>query len=286
MIPAWLLRALATVLRRIPVAWKPWRAVAWAAMQIAPGRLRIATANLEAAFGEASPTDARRVVAHLAQTAWDFLRLPEHRKNGFRAVRVANIAPLQQALGDGGAILATGHLGSWELALAALAQHADGPLAVVVKRLGWLDGWVDDERRRSGLETIQVDHPSATLRRALTALAAGKGVVMVIDQHAPGGRVGPFFGRLAATTDVPVRLAVRRQRPLLWLNSWREAGDRHRIEVETVWTPGEAGDAAELVARLNARLEDAIRRHPSQWLWTHRRWKVKTPAAAPPDAER
>ncbi|MEM7675398.1 MAG: lysophospholipid acyltransferase family protein [Myxococcota bacterium] len=279
-----LVGALAALLRTVPVGWG-WPFVAWLAVRLADKRQRIAAGNLHAAFRGAPPTDPRRVFVHLIRTAGDFVRLPQHRRNGFTAVRIEDLSPLR-ALKSGGAILATGHLGSWELALAALAFQTKVPLAVVVKRLGWIDDWVNEERKRSGLLTIPVDRASTALRGIVSALDEGRGVVMVIDQHAPDGRVLPFFGLPAATTDVPVRLALRRRRPLLWLSSWREESGGHVITIDTVWTPDETIDPAALLIRLNARLEGAIRAHPTQWLWTHRRWKVRTPTDVPSDEQR
>jgi lauroyl/myristoyl acyltransferase len=51
-------------------------------------------------------------------------------------------------------------------------------------------------------------------------------------------------------------------------------GYRTRLESFPL-TGAEADERAILVeaTEFNARLEDAVRRNPNQWLWTHRRWK-------------
>jgi lauroyl/myristoyl acyltransferase len=52
------------------------------------------------------------------------------------------------------------------------------------------------------------------------------------------------------------------------------AYDFELFEVQTADLAA-AGDAdvAELTRRHTALLETMIRKHPGQWLWTHRRWK-------------
>ena len=41
------------------------------------------------------------------------------------------------------------------------------------------------------------------------------------------------------------------------------------------------GDAARDTQALQAKLEEAIRAYPDQWLWIHRRWKTRPPGAPP-----
>jgi KDO2-lipid IV(A) lauroyltransferase len=43
--------------------------------------------------------------------------------------------------------------------------------------------------------------------------------------------------------------------------------------------PDHEAEVLRVTAELNARLEAAVRQAPEQWLWLHRRWKTRPPAA-------
>jgi KDO2-lipid IV(A) lauroyltransferase len=57
----------------------------------------------------------------------------------------------------------------------------------------------------------------------------------------------------------------------------RREGGRHVFEVLRPLAPPPSGDRAwlaETAQALNDFLGDFIRRHPDQWMWSHRRWKT------------
>ncbi len=274
----------------LPEAWgRPLcRGVARGVEWVMPGRSAIARRNIEAAWGRPVPIRTQDVWTHLALTAWDFLRVKRHRSRGFDHVGRESALSAALALGRG-AIVATGHLGSWELVAAALASRMKVRTHVVAKSLGVLDAWLLRRRRQAGLHTLAAHGGLNTARAALRALAAGEIVVVVIDQHAPTSAcLVPFFGRLAATTVLPTWLAYRSGAPLVWLSTFRTPRGEHPVEVGRM-------DAADFdsragrhrgMAELTGRLERAVRAHPAQWPWTHRRWKVSTRAVVPEDDAR
>ena len=254
-----------------------------------PGRRAIAARNLALAWPEGPPVAPAHVFRHLASVGWDFVRLGYHQRDGFACVHPERsfIGALEAAIAEGkGVVVATGHLGSWELVVAGIAARVSVPVHVLVKPLGPLDAWVDRQRRQAGLHTIVGGRGAKTLRPVLRALAAGHIVVTVIDQHSPGSPcVVPLFGRPAATLTMPARVAARMGAALMWVAPARLSDGRHRVAGVRVAVAAD-GDTHAITADLNTRLEAAIRAHPAQWIWTHRRWKVSTPASFPADGAR
>jgi KDO2-lipid IV(A) lauroyltransferase len=82
----------------------------------------------------------------------------------------------------------------------------------------------------------------------------------------------PFFGRQAFTPIGAATLALRSGSPVVVGSIRRAAGDRHVVQIDPCALPD---DVTEATALLTARLEARIRRHPTQWVWFHRRWRTR-----------
>ena len=103
-------------------------------------------------------------------------------------------------------------------------------------------------------------------------------LAILIDQRVvEGGLQVPFFGRLAYTTALPALLALRYSIPVHPVHCWRE-GEKVKVQIDS------AMDFADLTARtehfieatlrMNAKVEDWVRKRPQDWLWIHNRWKM------------
>jgi len=182
-----------------------------------------------------------------------------------------------------GFIFVTGHLGSWEL-LARRIVRAGVP-AIVIAARSWdrrLDDMVADFRLKGGVPTLFREDPGGG-RTLLRALRDGKALGILIDQDTRVQSVFvPFFGHLAATPRAAADLALRFGCPVFVGWSQRrgpKAGDGYVLTVEPVpYDPAPADKEAEAVritAHCTARMEQAIRQAPSEWVWMHRRWKTK-----------
>jgi len=108
---------------------------------------------------------------------------------------------------------------------------------------------------------------------------------MLLDQALPAKAAVfvPFFGRLASTTPALAVAAQRTGAPVYVVMGMRDARGHVQLHVQgPVDAPprGTPDLFTEHTARVTAALEAAIRQHPEQWLWLHRRWKVAPPPAA------
>ncbi|MBQ9344404.1 MAG: lysophospholipid acyltransferase family protein [Kiritimatiellae bacterium] len=124
-------------------------------------------------------------------------------------------------------------------------------------------------------------------RPALRALRNGDILGFMLDQNRPAseGLFVPFFSRTASTSPGLALMSYQSGCPVIPVFARRAPDGHHIVEIGTPVPPPAGRDKNTLLAataRYTALLEDAIRAHPDQWLWLHRRWKSRPPAESPP----
>ncbi len=179
-----------------------------------------------------------------------------------------------------GVLFATGHLGNWELSAFAHAIMS-APMGVVVRRLDnpRLDAWVECRRGLSGNHLIS---KRDFARPIMQALRHNEAVGILVDQNVvpEHGAFVDFFGKPACSGTTFARIAARSGAAVIpGFAFWSDEEQRHILHFypEVPITGDEKADTA----AIQKAVEQAIREHPDQWLWIHRRWKTRPPGDPP-----
>lgn len=242
--------------------------------------------NIEIAFPELDAVHQNRLMrgcadhfgSMLAEVAW-LWRADATAVESL--VEIEGFGYLTDALaGSRGAILATGHLGNWELLNARLAV-AGIPITLAVREL-------DNDRVNDIVTTLRSRFGSQIIMRGVSAgrqlvraLVAGRGVGLLIDQDIPSipGVFVPFFGRPAWTPSGAAMLALRVGCPIMPGFIHRRPDGSHKIKIEAplaLPSDGSLEDRVrELTAAATAAVEWQVRAWPEQWVWMHRRWRTR-----------
>lgn len=246
----------------------------------------VAVGNIRACLPEASDLRgarriARRCFAHFGAVAIECLLLPYRKvKDVDRLAEWEGLDHLKAAhLKGKGVFVISAHLGNWEM-VALLQGWVGVPMAMVTRPLDnpLLEEMLARGRRRSGNEII---HKRRAVRGILGALEDGWCIALLIDQDfVESDRVFvEFFGRPASAAPTLGLLALRTGAPIVPVVSELLPGGRYRIRylppIEPRSTGDREADVLDIMSRSTERLEEAIRRVPSQWLWMHRRWKTQ-----------
>jgi KDO2-lipid IV(A) lauroyltransferase len=255
---------------------------------------RLAERHLALAFPEKTEEErqaiARRMFVHLGMSAMEITSIRSYADRLESYMELGGVPLIQAALARGkGIVFVTGHVGNWELMARSVAR-VGAPVSAVAKRSGdaramrLIEGW----RADGSVTTLWREDPS-TARALLRVFKENKVLGILVDQDTNVQGVWvPFFGRPAWSPRAPADLALRSGAPILVGTSHRKGerpGDGLRFEVvEIPYDPRPADKEAEVLritAACQAALEDAIRRHPADWVWMHERWKTQPPPQAP-----
>ncbi|MDO8925928.1 MAG: lysophospholipid acyltransferase family protein [Sideroxyarcus sp.] len=186
-----------------------------------------------------------------------------------------------QAQGKG-VIVLTPHIGCFEVIGLYIAARM--PIICMYRPPRWkfLDTLMHQGRERGQMKLAPTD--LGGVRQLLKALKKGQ-VTGVLPDQVPGngeGEWAPFFGRPAYTMTLIGRLAEASGAAVVMCASERlPRGEGY----ELYFTPLSFDAGASIPLQMNAALEEVIRDHPEQYLWSYNRYKVPR-GALPPDANK
>jgi len=216
---------------------------------------------------------------HYGFTAVEFLRMRNLiGPNRQLRLRYRGMRHFRAALRAGNGVIAlTAHLGNFAL-LAAINAQLGLPVTIVVKRMKrdrWLERFWVGELEYAGIGVL---YNRDSMMEIMRVLRRNEVLGFIADQHdSRSGVRAPFFHAEASTFRAPATMVQRSGVPIVPGFAWRTPSGGHVVEIDAPIPFERAEDSErEIVvntARYNRVIEAAVRRHPEQWLWIHRRWK-------------
>lgn len=247
-----------------------------------PKLRRVARTNLAFAYPQLAHEERERIIngvfENIARMLVSFARFPDlNAANIHDWISYEGLEHYEAAKRFGrGVLIATAHLGNWELSAFAHALITE-PMNVMIRPLDnpLIDELVEHRRTLSGNKLI---YKWDAARAVIKALKNNEAAGILIDQNTSTseGVFVDFFGKRACAGSGFTKLAHHTSAPVIpGFALWHAASRRYvlrfypRIEM--------SGDVAEDTRRIHVVLEQIIRRYPDQWMWIHRRWKTRPP---------
>lgn len=294
-----LVRGLAGLLNRLPyrVALAVGWGVAWVAFHVIRFRVRAAVTRIQDVFpGRFSSREARRVAwlswRNFIFTAVEMIRIPVSSPDWVRSVvDVGDAArPIQAHLkaSGKGAIIATIHMGSWEMA--SLTSLACGfPLFSLAapQKNARVDDYLNRARAGTGFETLL--RGASVLKSIIRKIREGKVLAILPDVRSKTPALSIRFldktmnvaggmGLIARLTGVPIYPCIITR--IGWTRHWYRSFDPILADP--------ALDKKADIQRMTQAVFDVfdpwIRAQPEQWFWFNKRW-IFDPLPPPPAPE-
>lgn len=284
--PTWLLVGIAWLVAQLPLP--AIRALAGTLgrllYRIGRKRRHITLTNLRLCFPERSDAERESLArASFVHTAWGALETMIVWLNPGRdmtpRLRVEGSEHLAAArASDRGVILLGGHFSVLDILGPTMAPFDIDVVYAANRNPVW--EWLQVRGRRRFFDGVI---ERADTRSMLRRLKAGRTFWYAADQDYGAKRsvFAPFFGVPTASVRATAQLARFNGSPVLLLSAWRDIGSlTWQARISPVIPNYPTGDDVADAATINRVIEDAIREHPEQYLWMHRRFKTR-PAGEP-----
>jgi len=255
----------------------------WLAFRVFPYRDDVVRTNLSQCFPEADEARMREIrrgyylgfAEVLVEVVKSATLSPAEIS---RRVRIVGLEAPRALLAQGQSVLlAAAHQCNWEWMLLALSLELGFPLDAAYKPL--VDSWAEREmkkvRSRFGSRLVPAKELLADIIRRGKVVRA---VAMVADQepttseHKHWTR---FLNRDTAFYMGPEEIARVTRFPVFFLGMKRTARGFYELSFVPLTAPGESLRSGELTERYVRLVEQQIRDAPSDWPWSHKRWKLR-----------
>ena len=110
-------------------------------------------------------------------------------------------------------------------------------------------------------------------REILKFIKQNFSIALMIDQRVSEGVKSNFFNRLALTTSIPAQIIKKYELEIVPVYIERKNKIYFNMSIDKPIKFNNKSEIIDITDRLNNVIEKRILSNPSQWIWTHNRWK-------------
>jgi len=115
------------------------------------------------------------------------------------------------------------------------------------------------------------------MREIISKVKDGYSIALMVDQRVSEGPRALFFNKPAHTTTIPAQLALKYNCKLVPISLERKEGANFEMTIHEPYKVEKTGndekDTKNITIKINQVIEKMILKNPTQWIWSHNRWK-------------
>ena len=123
----------------------------------------------------------------------------------------------------------------------------------------------------------QIPKGRTGMREIINRLKNGYSIALMVDQRVGEGPRISFFNQPAQTTTIPAQLSLKYDCKLVPISLKRVGDISFEMTVHEPYKIQKTGDVDQdtknITLKINQIIEKMIIKNPTQWLWSHNRWK-------------
>jgi len=167
----------------------------------------------------------------------------------------------------------SGHFANFEL-MAMVIERSGINLAAIYRPLNnfFIEPYIT-RLRKNNICKVQIKKGLNGIKEIFRFLKNNYSIAMMIDQRVRQGERIDFFNKKAHTTNLPALLVKKFKCQIVTIKIKRYENYKFKITIEKPVIFSETETVGSITLKLNSWLERTILENPSQWIWTHDRWK-------------
>ena len=189
-------------------------------------------------------------------------------------LKIEGIEILQKIIDEKKPVLfLSGHFANFEL-MAMVIERSGINLAAIYRPLNnfFIEPYIT-RLRKNNICKVQIKKGLNGIKEIFRSLKNNYSIAMMIDQRVRQGERIDFFKKKAHTTNLPALLAKKFKCQIVTIKIKRYENYKFKITIEKPVIFSETETVGSITLKLNSWLERTILENPSQWIWTHDRWK-------------
>ena len=115
------------------------------------------------------------------------------------------------------------------------------------------------------------------MREIINKVKNGYSIALMVDQRVSEGPRSLFFNKPAHTTTIPAQLALKYDCKLVPIFLERKEDIKFEMTIHEPYSIKKTGnnqiDTQNVTLKINQIIEKMIIKNPTQWIWSHNRWK-------------
>ena len=170
-------------------------------------------------------------------------------------------------------VFISAHFNNFEL-MALCLEKVGIDLAAIYRPLNnfFLNNTMENIRKKYICRN-QIKKGKSGSREILKFIKQNFSIALMIDQRVSEGVKSNFFNRLALTTSIPAQIIKKYELEIVPVYIERKNKIYFNMSIDKPIKFNNKSEIIDITNRLNNVIEKRILSNPSQWIWTHNRWK-------------
>ena len=242
----------------------------------------IITRNIKTGLGEISKQKEEEIIngmwSNIGRTFAEYVYLSKFYKFNSNHIKMNGINYLEEIKKNNESVIFySAHLANFEL-MAMEINKFEIKCAAIYRPLNnlFLNPLMEYFRMKY-ICPNQIPKGRRGMREIINKITNGYSIALMVDQRVSEAPRISFFNKAAHTTTIPAQLALKYNCRLVPIFLERKNGVNFEMTIHEPYkinkTSNIENDTKNITLKINQVIEKMITKNPTQWIWSHNRWK-------------